>query len=154
MEIKTILSKGPYLATFADPSNSTIYNQPFFTKRAAATKIPHLLCEKTYLKPRIECMILLTKNDFIYKNVVYDRDGRKTAKTFPIWLPFHPTSMVWRPTVFGCPRTRKTSWTYTKRERDLIHWDKKKKTGLGMVRTGNMNLYKWNSKIFRKSGLE
>ena len=45
----TILSKGPLLATLTDPFNSAIYNQPFFTKRTAASKIPHLLCEKTYL---------------------------------------------------------------------------------------------------------
>ena len=41
------------IATFADPSNSTIYRQSYITMRAASTKIPHLLCEKTYLKPRI-----------------------------------------------------------------------------------------------------
>ena len=86
----SILSKGPWLATFADPFNSTIYNQPFFTKRTAATKIPHLLCEKTHLKPWMECMIFFTKNDFIYKNVLCDGDGRKTAKTFTVWLLSHP----------------------------------------------------------------
>ena len=32
--------------------------------------------------------------------------------------------------------------------------EQKKKTGSGAVRTGCMNLYKWDSKIFRKSGLE
>ena len=63
----TIFSKGPLLGTFADPFNGTIYNQPFFAKRVVATKILHLLCEKTYLKPRIEYIILFTKkNDFIY----------------------------------------------------------------------------------------
>ena len=85
----TILSKGPWLATFANPFNNTIYNQLFFTKSSAATKIPHLLCEKTYLTPRMECKILFTKKNFIYKNEVCYKDGRKTAKKFPVWLPPH-----------------------------------------------------------------
>ena len=125
------------LSTFADPFNSTVYNQPFFTKRAVATKILHLVCEKTHLKPRMECMILFTKNNFILKNVVRDGDGRKIAKKFPVLLLSNPTSTVWRPTVF-----RKTSLTYARWERDLIYWDKKKKTGLGAMRIGSMNLYK------------
>ena len=43
-------SKGAWLATFADPFNNTIYRQSSIAMRAAITKIPHLLCEKTYLK--------------------------------------------------------------------------------------------------------
>ena len=35
-------------------------------------------------------MILFTKNDFIYTNVVCHGDGRKTAKQFPVWLTSHP----------------------------------------------------------------
>ena len=30
----------------------------------------------------MKCLILFTKDDFIYKNVVCDGDGRKTAKKF------------------------------------------------------------------------
>ena len=44
---------GTWLTTFADPFNSTIYIQSSINVRAATTKIPHLLCEKTYLKPRM-----------------------------------------------------------------------------------------------------
>ena len=38
----------------------------------------------------MECVILILKNDFIYKNMVCDGDGRKTTKKFPVWLPSHP----------------------------------------------------------------
>ena len=38
----------PQPATFADSFNSTIYSQSSITNHAANTKIPHLLCERTY----------------------------------------------------------------------------------------------------------
>ena len=47
--------------------------------RAATTKIPHLLYEKAYLKPRKWCMISFTIYDLFTMNV-YDGDGRKTPK--------------------------------------------------------------------------
>ena len=40
--------------------------------RAATTKMPHLLYEKAYLKPRMKCVILFTIDD------LYDGNGRKT----------------------------------------------------------------------------
>ena len=86
-------------------------------------------------------MILFTKNDFIYKNVVCDGDGRKTAKKLPVWLSSHS------------PFYDNGADCFSSR-RDLIYRDKNKKTGLDAVRTGSMNLYKWDSKIFRKSGLQ
>ena len=68
--------------------------------------------------------------------------GEKPRKNSPFGcLPISP-STVWWPTIFRYPRTPKTSRTYVKWERDLIYWDTKKKTGLGAVKTDNMNLYK------------
>ena len=66
----------------------------------------------------------------------------KPQKKSPFGCPPIPTSTIWRPTVFRYPRTPKTSRTYAKLKRDLIYSDKKKKTGLGVVRTGSKNLYK------------
>ena len=51
-------SKGTLLPTFTDPFSSTIYSQSFITIRAAVTKIPYLLYEKTHLKPRMEWIVL------------------------------------------------------------------------------------------------
>ena len=97
----TIYSKGTYLATFADPFNSTIYNHSSIIMRAATTKIPHLLYEKDLLKTPIEMC------DFIY-NDLYDGDERKTPKytkiqeqkqrkKFPVWLSSHPPSRIAMP---------------------------------------------------------
>ena len=110
----TIYSKGAWLATFADPFNSTIYNHSSIAMRAATTKIPHLLYEKeTYLKaPKV-------MNDFIYDlftMTLYDGIRRKTPKYIQcenkgkiprlVALP-SPPSTKWRPTVFQCPKTLK-----------------------------------------------
>ena len=39
--------------------------------RSATTKIPHLLYEKTYLKPPMECVILFTIDDLFTKDVIW-----------------------------------------------------------------------------------
>ena len=75
----SIYSKGTELAAFADPFNSTIYRQSSITNQTANTKIPHLLCGKTYLKPRMEWMILFTIYG-LFRKMWYDGDGRKTPK--------------------------------------------------------------------------
>ena len=82
---------------------------------------------KAYLKTRMECMILFTIYDLFTMNV-YDRDGRKNQKKktknetkekiFPVWLPSHSPATKWRPTVFQCPKTPKTSRTYLGGGRD------------------------------------
>ena len=66
----SICSKGALLATFADPFNNTIYRMSSIFMRAATTKIPHLLCENTYLKPQMECVILFTIDDLFTMNVI------------------------------------------------------------------------------------
>ena len=98
--------------------------QRSFTKHAAATKIPHSLCETTYLKPRMKCMILLTEM-IIYKDVMAmeeknPKEKKNERKKSPFGCPLIPTSTIWRPTVFQCPRTPKTSRTNPKWEGDLI----------------------------------
>ena len=40
------------------------------TMRDSTTKIPHLLCEKTYLKPRVQCVISFTIDD-LFTKVLY-----------------------------------------------------------------------------------
>ena len=47
---------------------------------AATTKIPHLLSEKTNLKPWVQCVISLTIDDLSTK-ILYDGDGRKNRNT-------------------------------------------------------------------------
>ena len=44
------------------------------------------------------------------------KTNKKTRKKFPVWFPSHPPTTIWRPTVFRCPRTPKTSRTYPKWE--------------------------------------
>ena len=60
--------------------------------------------------------------------MLYVGDGRKTLKDTKdetkekilVWLPSHPPSTKWRPTVFRCPKTQKTSLTFPKRVGVLI----------------------------------
>ena len=42
---------------------------------------------------------------------------KKKEKKSPFGCPPIPPSTKWRPTVFQCPKTPKTSWTYPKWER-------------------------------------
>ena len=147
----------PLLATFTNPFNSTIYNHPFFAKHASTTKIPHLFREKTYLNSWMECMILFIE-------IMCDRNGRKTPKDktirlktkekFPVWLLSHPHFYDMEANCFPVSEN-------TENELDLTYvggipnlMGQKKKTGSDAVRTGSMNLYKRDSKIFRKSRLE
>ena len=73
---------------------------------------------------------------FYLQNVCWDGREKPETKKFPVWLSSHPPSTIWRPTVFGCPRTLKTSRTYPK-------WSngKKEKSGSGAVKTSKMNLF-------------
>ena len=50
--------------------------------------------------------------------MLYVGDGRKKPETkkFSVWLPSHPPSTIWRPSL----RTPKTSQTYPQWKRDLI----------------------------------
>ena len=73
--------------------------------------------------------------------MLYDGDGRKTPKytkdekkekNSPFGCPPIPPSTKWRPTVFRCPKTPKTSRTYPKWER-VPNLTGQKKTGLGAV---------------------
>ena len=61
--------------------------------------------------------------------MLYDGNGRKknrntikrrneTKEKISALVPSHPLSTKWRPTVFRCPKTPKTSRTYPKWERD------------------------------------
>ena len=82
--------------------------------RAATTKIPHLLYEKDLLKTPKVMYDVFTMH-------VYDGDGRKnpeiyrtkTKKKIPrlVALPSSRLRKL-RLTVFQCPKTPKTSWTY------------------------------------------
>ena len=100
--------------------SSTIYRHSSITMRATTTKMPHLLCEKIYLKPRMECLILFTIYDLFTKNVIWwgweknleiQKRIRKPRKNFPFSCPPITPSTKWRPTVFRCPKTPKTSRT-------------------------------------------
>ena len=72
-------------------------------------------------------VILFTIDDLFTKRVKW-WDGRKTpkyknecknqGKNSPFDCPPIPSSTKWRPTVFRCPKTPKTSRTYPKWERD------------------------------------
>ena len=71
----TVKSKGNLASHTRRPiQHYNIYRHPSFTNHAATTKISHLLCEKTYLKPRVD-WILFT-NDLYTK--MCERNGRKT----------------------------------------------------------------------------
>ena len=61
----------------------------------------------------------------LFTKMLYDGDGRKTPeytkdetkeKNSPFGCPLIPPSTKWRPTVFRCPKTPKTSRTYPKWE--------------------------------------
>ena len=113
------------LLYFADPFINTIYQQLSFTKHAASTKIPHSLCEKTYLKPRMKCMILFTERIFIYKDVMgmgekpRKRKGNERKNPRLVTLP-SPLLRYGGWLFSRCPRTPKRSWTYSKWEGDVI----------------------------------
>ena len=127
--------------------------------RAATTKIPHLLSEKDLLKTPKVMYDLFTMHE-------YDGDGRrnnseiyktKTKEKIPrlVALP-SPRLRKWRSTVFRCPKTPITSWTYPR-------WDGgpilvgQRNTGLGKVWAVKLQrmwiIYMWTFKIFNKSGL-
>ena len=73
----------------------------------------------------MECMILFTKNDFIYKNVVCDGDGRKTAKKISVWLPSHPRFYDMEADCFSVSKNTENK-PDAKWERDLIQEQKEK----------------------------
>ena len=96
--------------------------------RAATTKIPHLLYEKDLLK-NPESDVWLYLQIMIYLQWIYMMGmGEKPHKyvqtknkeKFPVWLTSHPYRLrKWRPTVFRCPKTPKTSGTYPRWDWDL-----------------------------------
>ena len=82
--------------------------------RAVTTKMPHLLCEKTYLKSQVQSVILFTIDDLFTKILYMMGMGEKTRNTKEktknkekitrlVALP-SPASTKWRPTVFRCPK--------------------------------------------------
>ena len=90
----SIYSKGTYLATFTDPFNSKIYNHSSIAKRAAVTKISHLLYEEGLFKTRKWRVILFTTYGLFTMDMMGMGEKTpknvytlKTRKKFPVWLP-------------------------------------------------------------------
>ena len=105
----TLKSKGN-LASHISRSiqQQNIYRHPSFTNHAATTKIPHLLCEKTYLKPRVDWMILFT--NYLYtkmcevggrKTPIKNKKRLKNEEKFLVWVPsicfFYGVAADWFP---------------------------------------------------------
>ena len=96
--------------------------------RAVTTKIQPLLCEKIYLKPQRECVILFTIYDLFTMNVIwwgleknleiYKNEYENQEKNSLFGCPPIPPLTKWRLTVFQCPETLKTSRAYPKWESD------------------------------------
>ena len=81
--------------------------------RAATTKIPHLLCEKTYLKPQVQCVILFTIDNLFTRMLYMMGVGEKTRNTkektknkeqIPRLVTLPSPRLRKRPTVFRCPK--------------------------------------------------
>ena len=66
---------------------------------ATSTKIHCSLCEKDLFKIPNETV----------KEMGGKKPEKETKEKIPVWLPSHQPSMIWKPTVFWCPRTPKTS---------------------------------------------
>ena len=64
----------------------------------------------------------------------------KQRKEFPVWLSPIPPSTKWRPTVFQCPKTPKTSWTYPWLDRgpSLVGQEIQGWARYGQLKAGNM----------------
>ena len=158
-------SKGNWLATIADPLNSTVYNHSSITMYAAATKIPHLLYGKKDLLKIPKVMYdFIYSLWFIYNEYIWwewkknseictnENQGKKTL----FGCPPIPRLRKWKPTVFRCPKRSKTS-------RTCPRWDGgpslmgQRNIGLGTVWAVKLQwmwiIYIWTFKIFNTCGL-
>ena len=123
-----ILTKGPLLATFIDPFNSTLCNQPFFAKHQNTA---FALWENLLKNPEWNVwfyrqkMILLTKTDVWSgweKNPERKKKTKanKTKEEIPVWLPSHPHFFDMEADSFPLSENNETNRTYRKWEGFLI----------------------------------
>ena len=123
--------------------------------------------KKLYLKPPMECVVLFIIDDLFTmdvicwgwektpRNIQKKNEYENQGKNSPFGYPPIPPSTKWRPTVFQCPKTLKTSRTYPRWEMDPSLMGQKIQVGfsMGCWKQIIWFLYTWNSKIFNKSGL-
>ena len=145
----SMFSKGSELATFADPFINITYEHQSFTKHAATTKIPYLLCEKIYFKPWIKCMTLFTKMWWEWEK----KTEKETKEKNPRLITLPSPLLRYGVRLFSGIRERRKQAGPTLSGRGSKFY-RTKKSGSDAVRTGSMNLFWWVSKIFRKGGLE
>ena len=113
----------------------------------------------------MECVVLFTIDDLFTMDVIWwgwEKNPEKYKKQ--IWKPRKnslfgcppiPLSMKWRLTVFQCPKTPKTSWTYPWWERDpsLVGQKIQGWAWCGQLKVDNMIFIHGNFQDLQQNGL-